>query len=171
MFRFGFSLSLVCCAFAWADDGLTYPETKRIDHTDDYHGTVVADPYSWLEDDVRTSDEVDDWVGRQNEVTFDYLASLPEREAIKERLTELWNYEKYSVPFKSRDHYFFFKNDGLQNQSVLYIQDALHGEARVLIDPNTWSADGTVALTGTALSDDGRYLAYGVAEAGSDWQH
>lgn len=153
------------------DEALTYPETKRIDHTDDYHGTIVPDPYRWLEEDVRTSDDVADWVERQNEVTFRYLESLPEREEMKERLTELWNYEKYSVPFKSRDHVFFFKNDGLQNQSVLYIQDQLHGEARVLIDPNEWSQDGTVALTGTALSDDGRYLAYGVAEAGSDWQH
>ncbi len=171
MVRVCLFLSFFIALSAFAADGpITYPESKRIDHTDDHHGTKVADPYRWLEDDVRQSDDVRDWVTRQNEVTFAYLESLPEREPIKQRLTELWNYEKVSTPFKSRDRYFFLKNDGLQNQSVLYVQDALDAEARVLIDPNTWSADGTIALTGTALSDDGRYLAYGVSEAGSDWQ-
>jgi prolyl oligopeptidase len=148
---------------------LEYPVTKRIDHTDDYHGTTVADPYRWLEDDVRESDDVAAWVESQNKVTFAYLESLPERKAIEDRLTELWDYEKYSAPSKRGGRYYFSKNDGLQNQFVLYVQNTLDDEPRVLIDPNTWSDDGTVALGGTVFSDDGKYVAYGVAEAGSDW--
>ncbi len=155
-------------ALAWAAE-LEYPVTKRVDHTDIYHGVTVADPYRWLEDDVRESDDVAAWVESQNEVTFAYLKALPEREAIEERLTELWDYEKYSAPFKRGGRYYFSKNDGLQNQAVLYVQDTLEDEPRVLIDPNEWSDDGTVALGGAAFSDDGKYLAYGVADAGSDW--
>ncbi|NLE37585.1 MAG: S9 family peptidase, partial [Pirellulaceae bacterium] len=146
-----------------------YPETPRGDVVDDYHGTRVADPYRWLEDDVRESKQVADWVAAQNRVTFDYLASIPEREAIRRRLTELWDYPKYGSPSKRGGRYYFMKNDGLQNQSVLYTMETLDDEPRVLIDPNQWSEDGTVALAGLAASDDGRYLAYGVAEAGSDW--
>ncbi|MBA4066879.1 MAG: S9 family peptidase [Isosphaera sp.] len=148
---------------------LKYPDTKRGDQADDYHGTRVADPYRWLEDDVRKSKDVADWVEAENKVTNAFLETIPQRAAIKQRITDLWNYEKYSAPFKVGGRYFFFKNDGLQNQSVLYTQDRLDGPPRLLIDPNTWSKDGTVAMAGSALSDDARYLAYGVAEAGSDW--
>ncbi len=152
-----------------ADKVLTYPETHRVEHVDDHHGTKVPDPYRWLEDDVRESKDVAEWVGMQNEVTFGYLHSIPEREAIIKRLTDLWNYEKYGSPFKEGGRYYFYKNDGLQNQYVLFKQETLDGEPTVLLDPNTWSEDGTVALSGTAFSEDGQYLAYGIAEAGSDW--
>ena len=160
--------SLLAAPAVWAAD-LEYPVTKRVDHTDDYHGTTVADPFRWLEDDVRESDDVAKWVEEQNKVTFAYLKALPDRQAIEDRLTELWDYEKYSAPFKRGGRYYFSKNDGLQNQSVLYVQKTLDDEPEVLIDPNQWSDDGTVALSGAAFSDDGKYLAYGVAEAGSDW--
>jgi len=153
-----------------ADTPLSYPSTHKGDQVDDYHGTKVADPYRWLEDDVRKSAAVADWVAAQNKVTFGYLKAIPEREALQKRLTELWNYEKYSAPSRAGGRYFFSKNDGLQNQSVLYVQEALDAEPRVLLDPNTWSADGTMALAGSSLSEDGKYLAYGVADAGSDWQ-
>jgi prolyl oligopeptidase len=151
------------------DKPLTYPNTKRVEQIDDYHGTKVADPYRWLETDVRTSKEVADWVAAENKVTDAYLEKIPERQSIKKRLTDLWNYEKYSAPFKAGGRYFFTKNDGLQNQSVLYTQDSLDGEPRVLLDPNTWSKDGTVAIADRSVSDDGKYLAYGKAESGSDW--
>src|SRR6185312_8601180 len=147
---------------------LSYPKTRRVKHTDDYHGTTVADPYRWLEDDVRKSPDVAAWVEEENKLTFSYLHAIPQREAIHKRLKELWNYERYSAPFKAGGRYFYTKNDGLQNQSVLYTLDSLDGEARVLLDPNKWSKDGTVALSGLEVSDDGKYLAYGVAEAGSD---
>ena len=147
-----------------------YPASQRIDHSDDYHGTKVDDPYRWLEDDVRESEQVARWVEDQNKVTFGYLEDIPERQAIEERLTELWNFEKFRTPFKKGGRYFFSKNDGLQNQYVLYTSRSLDGEPTVLIDPNGWSEDGTVALAGTAVSHDGRYIAYGVAEAGSDWR-
>ncbi|MHC4149651.1 MAG: S9 family peptidase, partial [Planctomycetota bacterium] len=150
--------------------GIKYPETKRISHVDIYHGTNVPDPYRWLEDDVRESEEVAAWVEAQNKVTFGYLESIPERTPIKKRLTELWNYEKYSSPFKVGGRYYYYKNDGLQNQYVIYMMKSLDGEAEVLIDPNKWSKDGTVALAGMAFTDDGKYVAYGVAEAGSDWR-
>ena len=148
---------------------MTYSPTKKIDHVDELHGVKVPDPYRWLEDDVRESKDVAEWVAAKNKETFAYLASIPQREAIKARLTELWNYEKYGAPFKAGRRYCYFKNDGLQNQSVLYKQDSLGGEPSVLIDPNTWSKDGTVALGATSFSDDGRYVAYSVADAGSDW--
>ncbi|RMG42122.1 MAG: S9 family peptidase [Planctomycetota bacterium] len=149
---------------------IEYPHTRRVDHVDVLHGVRVPDPYRWLEADVRESPEVAAWVEAQNRVTFAYLESIPEREAIRRRLTELWNYEKYGAPFKRGGRYYFFKNDGLQNQDVLYVMDSLDAEPEVLIDPNTWSKDGTVALAGIAFSDDGRFVAYGVAEAGSDWR-
>ncbi|MEJ5276020.1 MAG: prolyl oligopeptidase family serine peptidase [Thermogemmata sp.] len=156
---------------AWGQrqPALQYPETRKVEVVEDYHGVSVADPYRWLEDDVRQSKDVAAWVEAQNKVTFAYLESIPQREAIRRRLTDLWNYEKMSAPVKVGGRYFFTRNDGLQNQSVLYVREQLDGPARLLLDPNTWSKDGTVAISGTALSDDGRYLAYGVAEAGSDW--
>ncbi|OAI47810.1 prolyl endopeptidase [Planctomycetaceae bacterium SCGC AG-212-F19] len=152
-----------------ADGPLSYPSTKRTDVVDVLHGVKVADPYRWLEDDVRKSKDVADWVEAQNKVTFGYLKAIPERDAIVKRLTELWNYERYSAPFKTGGRYFYTRNDGLQNQSVLYTLDSLDGEPRVLIDPNTWSKDGTVALGNISVSEDGKYVAYSVAEAGSDW--
>ncbi len=148
---------------------MTYPSSKKIDHVDELHGVKVPDPYRWLEDDVRESKDVAGWVEAENKVTFAFLESIPQRDEIKKRLTELWNYEKYSAPFKAGGRYFFFKNDGLQNQSVLYKQESLDSSPSVLIDPNSWSKDGTVALGTTSFSDDGKYVAYSVAEAGSDW--
>jgi len=149
--------------------GIEYPKTERIDHVDNYHGTTVADPYRWLEEDVRESERVAQWVQAQNKITFGYLESIPARGPIQRRLTELWDYERFSSPFKRGGRYYFFKNDGLQNQAVLFAQSALEDEPRVLMDPNQWSEDGTVALKGLAFSDGGKYVAYGVSSAGSDW--
>jgi len=149
---------------------MKYPETERVDHVDVYHGVKVADPYRWLEDDVRESKDVAKWVEDQNAVTFGYLNEIPERPYINKLLTKLWNYEKFNSPFKAGGRYYYYYNSGLQNQYVLYVQDSLDSEPRVLMDPNTWSEDGTVALSGTAFSSDGRYVAYGVQEAGSDWR-
>jgi len=146
------------------------PATKTVDQIDTYHEVKVADPYRWLEDDVRTSKEVAQWVEDENKHTQAYLEAIPQREAIRKRLTKLWDFEKFGTPFKVGGKYFFEKNDGLQNQDVLYIQDSLQGEPRVLVDPNTWSKDGTVALEGMSFSDDARYLAYGVQDGGSDWR-
>jgi prolyl oligopeptidase len=147
-----------------------YPETARKDVIDDYHGNKVVDSYRWLEDDVRTSKEVAAWVAEQNKVTNAYLNSIPEREAIKKRLTELWNFERYSPPSKHGKRYFYTKNDGLQNQSVVYVQDGLKAKPRVLLDPNAWTKDGTAALAGMSISEDGELCAYAQADAGSDWQ-
>jgi prolyl oligopeptidase len=154
---------------AAADGPLKYPKTKRVDQFDDYHGVKVLDPYRWLEDDVRSSKEVAEWVDEENKVTEAYLQGIPQRASIRKRLTELWDYERFTVPVKAGPYYVYSKNDGLQNQNVLYVLDKLKGEPRLLIDPNTWSKDGTVALSGLSVSDDGKYVAYGVSEAGSDW--
>ncbi|MBE9032817.1 S9 family peptidase [filamentous cyanobacterium LEGE 11480] len=147
---------------------LQYPESKQVEQVDDYNGVKVADPYRWLEDP--DSAETKAWVEAQNQVTFGYLDQIPERESIKQRLTKLWNYEKYGTPFKRGDRYFYYKNDGLQNQSVLYTLKTLNDQPVVLLDPNTLSDDGTVALSGIAISDNGKYLAYGISKSGSDWQ-
>ncbi len=155
---------------AFAGERPAYPETARVDQVDVYHGTEVADPYRWLEDDVRTNPDVAEWVAAQNRLTFSWLEQIQQRPAIRARLTELWNYERYGMPAKHGGVYYFRKNDGLQNQSVLYAVDSLDGEPRVLIDPNGWSDDGTVTLGGTSFSDDGRYMAWSLAEAGSDWR-
>ncbi len=153
-----------------ADDGrIAYPPARRGDTVDVYHGTKVPDPYRWLEEDVRKSPEVRAWVEAENKLTNAYLEGIPQRAAIRKRLTELWDYAKYSAPSKHGGRYFWSKNDGLQNQAVLYVQESLDSQPRVLLDPNKWSKDGTVALSGVAVSDDGKLLAYGVAEAGSDW--
>jgi prolyl oligopeptidase len=166
------TLGGLCALSALAADApLSYPKTRRVDHVDVYHGTTVADPYRWLETDVRKSPDVAAWVEAQNKVTFAYLEAIPQREAIRKRLTELWNYPRYSAPHKEGGRYFFSKNDGLQNQSVLYTLESLDGTPGVLIDPNKWSKDGTVALAGVEPTRDGKLLAYGVAEAGSDWMH
>ncbi|NEO40201.1 MAG: S9 family peptidase [Moorea sp. SIOASIH] len=147
---------------------LNYPKSRKADQVDDYHGTLVADPYRWLEDP--DSEETKAWVEAQNQVTFGYLSEIPTRETLKQRITKLWNYEKYSTPFKKGDRYFYFKNDGLQNQSVLYTLTSLDAEPTLLLDPNTLSEDGTVALSGLAISKDGKLLAYGLSRSGSDWQ-
>ncbi|MEZ4983804.1 MAG: prolyl oligopeptidase family serine peptidase [Saprospiraceae bacterium] len=147
---------------------VTYPATKTVGQTDDYHGTPVSDPYRWLEAD--TAQDVMQWVKAQNEVTFGYLEKIPFRKPIEERLTELLNYPRLGSPFRAGDYYFFYKNDGLQNQSVIYFQKGLEGEPAVFIDPNTWSADGTTAIDLVGFSEDDRYVAFTVAEAGSDWR-
>ncbi len=144
-----------------------YPATLRGDVVEDYFGTSVADPYRWLEDD--SSEETAAWVKAQNEVTFDYLSQIPYRDAIKDRLTQLWNYAKESAPTKHGDYYYYSYNDGLQNQSVIYRKSSLDAEAEVFIDPNTLSDDGTKALGDISFSEDGRYCAYAVAGSGSDW--
>jgi prolyl oligopeptidase len=146
---------------------LSYPVAKKVDQTDDYHGTKVADPYRWLED--ANSLETKAWVDAENKVTQSWLAQIPQREAIRQRLTQLWNYERYSVPYKEGGRYFFSRNDGLQNQSVLYTMTSLSDTPRLLLDPNTLATDGTVALAGTAVSPDGKLLAYSTAASGSDW--
>jgi len=147
---------------------LNYPSTSKTNVVDNYHGTTVADPYRWLEDDNAPATK--DWVAAQNRVTCAYLNAIPGRTAIKARLTKLWNFERYGVPFKEGGRYFYSRNDGLQNQSVLYTVETLTAPPRVLLDPNTLSTDGTVALTGMAVSDDGNLLAYGLSASGSDWE-
>jgi prolyl oligopeptidase len=147
---------------------LVYPETRCQEIVDDYHGVKVTDPYRWLEDD--TSAETQAWVRAQNEVTLPWLRAIPGREALRARLEKLWNYERSSVPWKEGGKWFFTRNSGLQNQSVLHVADAPDGTSRVLLDPNTLSADGTTSLTVVAPSRDGRFLAYGLSQAGSDWQ-
>ncbi len=145
-----------------------YPETRKDTVVDDYFGTLVPDPYRWLEDDH--APEVKAWVQAQNEVTFGYLDKIPFRDAIAERLRALWNYERYSTPEYEGGHYYYFKNDGLQNQSVLYRQPNLEGTAEVVLDPNTFSEDGTVALGSISFNKEGTLMAYQVSEAGSDWR-
>lgn len=147
---------------------MSYPETRKENVVDVLHGVAVPDPYRWLEDD--NAPETEAWVAEQNKLTFQYLDQIPERTTIRQRLTELWNYEKYGVPFKEGGRYFHTRNDGLQNQSVLYVSDSPTGQARVLLDPNKLSKDGTVALRSYAVSHDGKYLAYGLSTGGSDWQ-
>lgn len=146
---------------------MPYPETQRTDVADDYFGTKVADPYRWLEDD--NSEATAAWVKAQNAVTQDYLSQIPFRDAIRGRLTQLWNYPKEGIPAKHGDAWYYFYNDGLRNQSVLYRTTAPGAEGEVFLDPNTLSDDGTVALSSVAFSKDGKYCACAVAESGSDW--
>ncbi len=166
----------VVCAFSLAgcagrlmrvDGPIRYPVSKMVDVVDEYHGVKVPDPYRWLEDldapDTRA------WIEEQNRLTFGYLEAIPGREAIRKRLTQLWDYERFSAPVKRGGRYFFFRNDGLQNQAVLLVAAAVDAEPRVLLDPNKLSTDGTVALSGWDVTDDGRRLAYGLSTAGSDW--
>jgi prolyl oligopeptidase len=145
-----------------------YPQPAKGSQMDDYFGTKVADPYRDLEN--ADSEATKKWIEAENKVTFDYLAAIPERKKINEKLTALWNYEKYTIPFREGGRYFFSKNTGLQNQNVLFTGAALPGEAKTLLDPNTLSKDGTVALSGMDITDDGKLMAYGIAVAGSDWQ-
>lgn len=150
-----------------AQPQLTYPETAKTGVVDTYFGTSVPDPYRWLEND--TSAQTAAWVAAQNKATGEYLSKIPFRGALLRRLTAVADYEKIGAPAKKHGKYYFYKNDGLQNQSVLYVQDSLDGEARVMLDPNKLSADGTVALTGTSFSHDGKYMAYTISRSGSDW--
>ncbi len=149
------------------EKAINYPSTKKVDSTDIYFDNKIQDPYRWLEDDRST--ETGEWVNVQNKVTFDYLATIPFREKIKSRLTQIWNFEKRTTPFKKGKNYFFYKNDGIQNQSVLYVQEGLSGTPKMLLDPNALAADGTVSLGGLSISKDGKYLGYSINRAGSDW--
>ncbi len=146
----------------------TYPPAPKSEQSDDYHGTKIADPYRPLED--ADSDETKKWIEAENKLTFDYLEKIPDRSKINAHLTKLWNYEKFGVPSREGGKFFFTKNSGLQNQSVLYVTSELPGEPRALLDPNTLSKDGTTALMGTAVTDDSKLIAYGLEVAGSDWQ-
>ena len=161
---------VACSPPADVSEQIQYPATATVDQADNYHGTVVSDPYRWLEDDVRENAAVRDWVDQQNAVTRAYLDAIEEREQIKKRLTALWDYERYGLPNKESGRYFYSYNSGLQNQSVIYTQAALDDEAEILLDPNTWSEDGTVALGAYYPSHDGRYVAYLVQDGGTDWR-
>jgi prolyl oligopeptidase len=145
-----------------------YPPAERQAVVDEYHGVKVPDPYRWLEDEQ--SEQSQAWIRAQNAITFAHLDAIPARDRLVERITELFNYERFSIPFEEGGKYFWSRNDGLQNQSVLYVADSLESEPRVLIDPNTFSADGTVALAGMSVSPDGRLIAYAVSDGGSDWK-
>jgi prolyl oligopeptidase len=162
----------ITMAFAMActpgADKLQYPETRKSDHVDNYHGTAVPDPYRWLEDD--NSEETKAWVKAQNEVTFNYLSQIPFRQQLEERLTEIWNYPKMSTPVKRKGFYFYSYNTGLQNQSVIFKMNSLDEKGQVFLDPNTLSDDGTVALSAFSVSHDAKYAGYGISRAGSDWQ-
>ena len=167
-------ISAVLCAFTIAlmarpnSVPLVYPKAKTVDQVDDYHGVKVADPYRWLEDTDST--DTRDWVEAENKLTFSYLDQIPFRAAVRDRLTKLWNYERFSVPAQQGGRYFYEHNNGLQNQNELLVSESLNAAPRVLLDPNTLSSDGTVALSGTSITDDGKLMAYGTAVSGSDWQ-
>lgn len=149
---------------------IEYPETRRVDHVDTLHGIEVPDPYRWLEADVRQSQEVAEWVAAQGKLAREYLDAIPARQVFLDRLEKLQDYERFSIPWTKGGKYFFLRNSGLQDQSVLYTAPSPTGEGRVLLDPNEWSEDGTVALAGVALSDDARLMAYSKSSAGSDWK-
>ncbi|WP_204103896.1 MULTISPECIES: prolyl oligopeptidase family serine peptidase [Spirulina sp. CCY15215] len=146
----------------------SYPVTRQDDQIDVYHGIEVKDPYRWLEDP--NTEETQAWIEAQNQVTLPYLKNIPGREKIKDRVTQLWNYEKYSSPWKKGDRYFYAKNDGLQNQNVIYTLKTLEDTPEVLLDPNQFSEDGTVALSGLSISENGEFAAYSISRSGSDWQ-
>ena len=162
-----FLASLLLFSISCDRSKVKYPETQKINIVDNYFGVNVVDPYRWLENNQ--SDSVAKWVTAQNEVTFNYLNRIPFRDAIKQRLTEIWNFTSVSSPFMEGGKIFFFKREGLQNQAVLYVQNSFDDEPRALIDPNTFSEDGTVALSNLSPSRDGKYIAYAIADGGSDW--
>ena len=151
-----------------ADSEFDYPGSRRSDQSDEYFGVQVADPYRWMEE--LESEETSDWVGSQNALAQPFLEGLPLREALRARLTEVWNYSRRSAPWRHGSWYFEFRNDGLQDHNVLYARAGIDGEPRVLIDPNTWTEDGTASLAGNAASPEGRYIAYARSEGGSDWR-
>lgn len=160
-------LGLALATLATAAPPVKPPVTRKLDVVDHYHGVNIPDPYRWLEDD--NSLDTKAWVKAQNEVTFAYLDTIPERARIQKRMTELWNYEKFGIPVRYGKHYVYSYNSGLQNQSVLFVTENLADKGRILLDPNTLSTKGTVSLAGMSLSEDGRYLAYSLSNAGSDW--
>ncbi len=149
---------------------ISYPKTNTVAVVDEQFGIKVADPYRWLEDDVRVAPAVADWVGQQNAVTDAYLKTLPGKDVLAARMKKLYDYERFGLPEKAGKRYFFTKNDGLQNQSVLYARSGLNGKDRVLIDPNTWAKDGATALDAWVPSKDGKLLAYAIQDGGSDWR-
>ncbi len=161
-------LILVLAVSCKKQEAPVYPVTVKIDHVDDYFGTAVADPYRWLEDDQASA--VKDWVEEQNKVTFAYLDKIPFREKIRQRVTDIYNYPRTTAPQKAGDYFFFSRNDGLQNQSVIYIQKGLEGQPEVFLDPNLMAADGTIRVNLIGFSRNNRYVAYSRSEAGSDWQ-
>ena len=164
----GFGLASCICGCNKKHDKIQYPVAERQQVTDDYFGTTVIDPYRWMEDD--TTKVVAEWVDAENKVTQSYLENIPFRRQLKQRLTELTDYEKIGTPFKKHGKYYYYKNDGLQDQSVLYVNETLDGDASVLLDPNKLSDDGTVALSGITFSNDGKYMAYAISHSGSDWR-
>lgn len=149
---------------------ITYPQTRRVDQVDEQFGVKVADPYRWLENDVRTDSEVRGWVDQQVAVTNAYLATLPGRDIFKARMKQLYNYERFGLPVKKGGKYFYSRNSGLQNQSVLYVRNTLDGVGRVVIDPNGWSKDGATALAEWTPSEDGSKILYGIQDGGTDWR-
>jgi len=159
--------AIVCTLVMNAQTKINYPETKKIDHVDTYFGEKINDPYRWLEDDRSTETEA--WVKAQNVVTYGYLEQIPYRNQLKSRMEQLWNYEKISAPFKEGDFTYYYKNNGLQNQSVLYRKDKA-GKEEIFLDPNTFSKDGTTSLGGINFSKDGSLVAYAISEGGSDWR-
>ena len=163
-------LALVCLFITamFMTQTTKYPSARKSDQIDDYHGVKVADPYRWLED--LDSEETRAWVEAENKLTFAFLNDISQRAAIRERMTKLWNYEKYGVPFKEGNRYFYTRNSGLQNQSVLYTVNTLEAQPQMILDPNALSADGTVAVSGLQVSPDGKLLAYSLSASGSDWQ-
>ncbi|HTF03293.1 MAG TPA: prolyl oligopeptidase family serine peptidase [Bacteroidia bacterium] len=164
------AIALSSCSSSVAEEtGYTYPKTRKVDTVDTYFGVTIADPYRWLEDD--NSDSTKKWVDEQNKVTFDYLGKITFRDKIRDRLKQVWNYEKRSAPYRRGSRYFYTRNDGMQNQSVLYYKESVEAnEGKLLLDPNTLSADGTTSMGGWAVSHDGKFLQYALSKAGSDWE-
>jgi prolyl oligopeptidase len=170
LFVLGIAATVLGCSAPATEKvaGLTYPETIKVDTVDNYFGTDVPDPYRWLEDDQ--SEQTAQWVKNQNEVTHGYLDHITFRDKIKDRLEKLLNYERVSSPIEHGDYYYFYKNDGLQNQNVLYRSAEVRGESEVFLDPNTFKEDGTISLGGTSFSEDGSLFSYMISEGGSDWR-
>ena len=168
IFTIVLSILLITSCMNEKPQAIVYPHTKQVDTIDTYFGTQINDPYRWLEDDM--SEETAEWVKAQNEVTFDYLNKIPFHKAIKDRLTGVWNYEKAGAPFKEGEYFYFYKNDGLQNQSVLYRYKESKEEAEVFLDPNKFSEDATTSLGSLSFSKSGKLLAYSISEGGSDWR-
>ncbi|MEO5642150.1 MAG: S9 family peptidase, partial [Bacteroidia bacterium] len=163
------ALTFACCSTENpTKNKLAYPVTRTVDTVDTYFGIKIADPYRWLEDD--NSDSTKKWVNAENAVTQNYLARIPFRDKIRDRLRKIWNFEKMSAPYLKGKRYFYSRNDGMQNQSVMFYKDGLNGEGKLLLDPNKLSTDGTASLAGTEVSHDGKYMQYGISKAGSDWE-
>ena len=162
------ALLVTCSSGDHTENALTYPYAMRSDTVDDYFGVLVADPYRWIED--MESEPVRKWIEAENDVSIPYLAAIPAREALIRRFRELWNYEKFSLPRNKAGRYLYWHNDGLQDQSILYVSDSLEGEARVLIDPNEFREDATNSIGSYEVCHDGSEIAYSVSEGGSDWK-